>query len=449
MNILNYNTKKLYFRFLAFSFGSALISSLYSVVDMAMVGQYHGANGSAAMAVVAPLWNIIYSLGLLTGMGGAILWAKAKGEGKTEHERNEIFSVSMMLTGIISLILWIIVLCFERQILVLFGATESLIDLAESYLISVKYTIPIFLFNQALAAFLRNDNDPGLATVGIVLGGIFNVAGDYLLVFTANMGIEGAGIATVGCNVVSLLIMLTHFLKKKNTLKIVKAKNIGYKSTRILLNGFSSFFTDTSMGIFTIIFNRQILNYFNEDALSVYGVIININTFVQCCSYGVGQASQPLLSENYGAKQYNRVKQILKYSLLTILVISIVWLIPTMTAPNGFINLFMKPNDNVLKIAPSIMRAYCLAFIFLPYNVFSTYFFQSLTHPKFSLLVSALRGLIISVPLLFILPSINPSFIWYTMFISEGIISIIVLIYMIKIVKELSQNNVYLQKKTS
>lgn len=435
MDLLKDNPKKLYLRYLGFAFGSALISSLYSVVDMVMVGQYHGSLGSAAMAVVAPIWNIIYSLGLLTGMGGAILWAKGKGEGKTSKELNEIFTVAMGLTGVISLVLWLIVIFFEEPILRVFGASDSLLPLAESYLISVKYTIPIFLFNQALAAFLRNDGDPGLATAGIVLGGLFNVAGDYLLVFTANLGIEGAGIATVGCNVVSLLIMLNHFFKKKNTLKLVRPTAVLSKSVAIFINGFSSFFTDTSMGILTIVFNRQILKYFTEDALSVYGVIINISTFVQCCAYGVGQASQPLISVNYGADKKDRVSKFLLYSLVTCAIISAVWVVPCLISPNGFINLFMKPNDNVLLIAPAIIRAYSLAFIFLPFNVFSAYFFQSTMHPYLSLAVAALRGLIISVPLLFILPLIMPELIWYAIPLTETVISFIVTFFMLKAIR--------------
>lgn len=431
MDIIKDNPLKLYLRYLFFSFGSALISSLYSVVDMMMVGQYEGESGSAATAIVAPIWNIIYSLGLLTGMGSAIFWAKAKGEGKNSNELNQIFSVGMGLTLVISLVVWILLIVFERQILIMFGATEALIPLAEKYLVSIKFTVPIFLFNQILAAFLRNDNDPSLATVGIICGGLFNVLGDYLFVFTFNLGIEGAGIATVLCNVVSLIIMCLHFFKKKNTLKLVKPQEIFKKSKSIFFNGFSSFFVDTSMGILTIVFNNQILSYFNENALAVYGVIININTFVQCCAYGVGKASQPLISMNFGANNKDRVNKIYKYGVVTIIIISAIWLSSVLISPNGFINLFMNANSEVLSIAPSIMRAYCLVFIFLPFNVFSVYYFQSILKPLFAFIVSALRGLVISVPLLFILPKINSFSIWYAMLITEAIVFIMIVAYML------------------
>jgi hypothetical protein len=104
-------------------------------------------------------------------------------------------------------------------LLVLFGADEQLLPLAKRYLIPIRYTVPVFLFTQFLSAFLRNDSDPQLATKAVLSGGAFNVIGDYLLVFTFDMGIFGAGLATAISSIVSLLVMMTHFLRRTNTLK--------------------------------------------------------------------------------------------------------------------------------------------------------------------------------------------------------------------------------------
>ena len=125
-----------------------------------------------------------------------------------------------------------------------------------------------------MSAFLRNDGDPALATKSVLLGGVFNVFGDYFFVFTLDMGIMGAGIATAMGSVFSLLMMLTHFFKKKNTLHLEKLTQLPAKLRAIGTTGFSTFFTDVAMGILTMIFNRQILKYLGTDALSVYGIII-------------------------------------------------------------------------------------------------------------------------------------------------------------------------------
>ena len=184
-----------------------------------MVGQYQGPTGTAALAVVAPVWNIIYSLGLLTGIGGSVLLSTMRGQAAGSEKRsNEYFSAAVIGTVILAALAWAGLLFFDRPLLTLFGAEETLLPLARAYLFPIKFVVPSFLFTQLMSAFLRNDGDPALATKAMLFGGIFNVFGDYFFVFTLDMGIMGAGIATAMGSVFSLIIMLTHFFRKKNTL---------------------------------------------------------------------------------------------------------------------------------------------------------------------------------------------------------------------------------------
>lgn len=189
-----------------------------------------------------------------------------------------------------AVITWAAVIFFDRQLLELFGAEETLLPLAQQYLFPVKFVVPSFLFTQLMAAFLRNDGNPELATKSVLFGGIFNVFGDYFFVFILHMGIMGAGLATAMGSVFSLLMMLTHFRSKNNTIHLEKPEKLFSMLKSISVTGFSTFFIDVAMGILTMLFNRQILKYLGTDALSVYGIIINISTFVQCCAYSIGQA---------------------------------------------------------------------------------------------------------------------------------------------------------------
>ena len=279
MDMISGNVRRIYFKYLAAAFGSALISSIYGIVDMAMVGQYQGPNGTAALAVVAPIWNVIYSLGLLTGIGGSVLLGSAKGKGETK-EQNEYFSAALIGTVILAVICWGAVLVFDTEMLTLFGAEETLLPLAKEYLVPIKFVIPAFLFNQMLAAFLRNDDAPGLATAAVLAGGIFNVFGDYFFVFTLDMGIRGAGLATAIGAVITCAVMLFHFFTHKNSLRFLFPALFFKKAWQILVVGFSTFFIDVAMGFLTMIFNRQIVRYFGTDALSVYGVIVNVSTML-------------------------------------------------------------------------------------------------------------------------------------------------------------------------
>ncbi len=131
MDFLNGKIKTLYFKYLAAAFGSALITSIYSIVDMAMVGQYHGPEGTAALAVVAPIWNIIYSLGLLMGIGGSVLFSTIRGKGE-EHTRqsNEYFSVSIIGSAILAALAWAGIALFDEPLLRFFGAEGGTLTLA-------------------------------------------------------------------------------------------------------------------------------------------------------------------------------------------------------------------------------------------------------------------------------------------------------------------------------
>ena len=236
-------------------------TSVYSMVETAMVGQYHGPEGTAALAVVAPVWNIIYSLGLLMGIGGSVIFSTKRGSEKKDGSENQYFTAAVIGSAILALLAWTTLLCFERPILTFFGANESLPALARKYMRPIQWVFPLFLLNQMLAAFLRNDGNPGLATLGVLAGGAFNIFGDYFFVFICRMGIYGAGLATAIGSGISFVVMLTHFFSRKNTLRLVKVERLPHKLQKICVTGFSTFFIDVAMGILTVLFNRQIMKY--------------------------------------------------------------------------------------------------------------------------------------------------------------------------------------------
>ena len=376
MDLLTGKIRPIYFKYLSAAFGSAMITSVYSIVDMAMVGQYQGPDGTAALAVVAPIWNIIYSLGLLMGIGGSVIFSTLRGQterkGKVE---NEYFTTAVI----------------------------------------------------------------GLATAGVLAGGLFNVFGDYIFVFTFDMGIYGAGLATAIGSGISFFVMLSHFWSKKNTLAFQKPARIFSKLKEISVTGFSTFFIDVAMGILTVLFNRQIMKYLGTSALAIYGPIVNVSTFVQCCAYSVGQASQPIISINFGARYGQRIKDVLRYALYTVAVFSVFWTALSLICPNLYIYIFMKPTTEILEMAPAIIRCYGLSFILLPLNIFSTYYFQALMKPKAAFIVSVARGFIISGILIMVLPAVaGADSIWLAMPVTELAVAVYAAHTIVKYTKKLS-----------
>ena len=341
MDLINDKLSKVYLKYLTAAFGSAFMGSVFGLVDMVMVGQYHGPEGSAAMGVIAPVWNIVYSFGLLAGIGGSVLFSVAKGsDGHGERPANAYFTGSVIFGGIIALLLWVGLWLFEVPLLRLFGANDALLPLCRRYLIPVKFTVPFYPFSTLLSSFLRNDGNPALATKSVLFGGIFNVFGDYFFVFTLDMGILGAGLATAMGVCMSVFMMLTHFHSPINTMRFVTVPRLPEMFGKIAANGFSSFIIDIAMGVLTMLFNRQIMQYLGSDALAIYGPIINVSTFVQCCAYSVRQASQPIISTNFGAEKEAHIRETLRYALWTVVFFGVFWTAPSVACPNLYIRIF-------------------------------------------------------------------------------------------------------------
>lgn len=438
MDILTSKIRPMYFRYLAAVSGSAMITCIFGMVDAMMVGKYHGPSGNAALAVFNPIWSIIYCFGLLAGIGGSVWFAANRGKGDEENAQ-QYFTLSILYGAAFSAIAMIGIGLFNEPFFRFFGADDELLVLVQKYLTPIFFAIPCCVFSNILSAYLRNDGNPALATKAVITAGIFNAFGDYFCVFKLNMGILGAGLATAVGQYIAIVIMLTHFITKKNTLRFVKPVCAANKLKDITVTGFSTGITDLAIGIIGILFNRQIMKYFGPDALAVYGVITQITVFAQCLAYGSGQAAQPIISQNYGAGQYGRIKECLKYGLYTCAGMGLFWALSVTLFPNAFVKFFMNPTPPVLEIAPGILRIYGISYLFLPFNLFATYYFQALMRPVISMSASLARGAIISGIMITILPIIfGAENIWFAMLITETLVAAFHLFYMVRCTKQLT-----------
>lgn len=429
-DLLKGNIRKIYLKYLATALGSSIIMCVYQLVDTIMVGQYEGPNGTAAMATLMPIWTIIYSLGLLIGIGGATLMSVARGAGDKEGG-DRFFTISLIAVTAVAAVSWAAIVTFDNEMLSFFGADDVLMPLALKYLRWIKYVLPLFTFGQFLILFTRNDNAPGLAAIATIAGGLFNIPGDYLFVFVCDMGMEGAGLATAIGQTLSIVVLCSHFFSKKCKLKIVKPVSFFKGCKEVIKAGFSTFVVDIAMGFLVIMFNNQIMKFEGTGALAVYSVACNVSSVLQAFTYGIGQAAQPILSTNYGARNAKRVIDTLKLSVASVALLSIIFTVFTMLYPTQLVRLYMDATPEVLDITPSILYKYFISFIFLPFNVFSTYYFQSVLQPKMALAVSLMRGIIFSGILIYTLPVVfGIEMIWWAMPIAELLTAIAVVLLM-------------------
>lgn len=441
MDLLRDDVRKTYRRYLAAAFGSSFISTIYSFVDMIVVGQYQGPSGTAALALISPVWNIIFSLGMLFGIGGSVHFGMLRGEkDNVPGTENRYFTSALYVTGTLSALIMTVLLCFDGAIFRALGAEGELLTLALDYFRPVRFAVPCYMLGQVVAAFLRNDNDPGLATAAVLIGGLFNVFGDCYFTFVLDMGLFGAGLATAIGSALTLAIMLTHFFKRKNTLRLVPIRQLSGTVGRMIETGFSAFFADLAMGIVTALLNRGIVRYAGTDALAVYGVIVYVGTCAQCSAYSVGQAAQPLFSINFGARKWDRIRLTQTCAIRSVIVFSLFWTGVSMAFPEQIVRIFMDATPNVLEIAPTIIRIYATSFLLLPFNIYSAYYFQSIMRARAALWLAVARGLVISGGLILLLPLIfKATGLWIAMPITDAITFAATLFLTIRYTKTLEE----------
>ncbi len=411
---------------------SAMVMSIYSFVDTIAVGQSEGPAGAAAMAVITPLYGVLIFLGILCGVGGSVLYGNARGEGK-EEKANALFTAATGLMLFLILLVWIIFALFHQQIFTFFGADAELMPKVMEYARWLIWFLPVFILPTFISSFIRNDGAPGLAMAAVIIGGCVNIFGDWFFVFPLGLGMTGAAMATVLGTSVQVIIMCIHFFSKKCTLRIVKPNHVKPAICQTLGIGFGASVLDLGTVILSIIMNNQIMRYGDTNALAAYGVVATITSLFQALYCGVGQAIQPIVSANCGAMQADRIKQVWKMSLTTVIVLGIGFTAVGELFPTQIVRLFMDVTPEVLTVAPGIIRPFFLLFLFLGITVLATYHLQSIMHGRMSMVIAVLRSVVISGFLIYVLPLfVGILGVWVAMPISELIVAIIALIYIQK-----------------
>lgn len=405
MDFLKDDVRRLYRQFLVPSVGSALVMSIYSSVDTIAVGQAEGELGTAAMAVVTPLYSFFVFLAILCGVGGSVLMSNAKGKGENE-KGNAYYTASMLVMGVLTAVFWGVLLLFHRQILTFFGADEIIMPKAMEYARWIIWFTPVFIAPTFLSSFVRNDGAPTLAMAAVIFGGCVNMFGDWFLVFPMGMGMEGAAIATVTGTSVQVIVMCSHFFRKKCNLKLVMPCQLGQGIRKIFDIGFGASVLDLGTVAIAFFMNNQIQRYGGTMELGIYGVVAAITSLFQALFCGVGQAIQPLISANHGAGNHDRVKTFWRYGLITSLVMGIVFTLLGELFPRQITQLFINATPEALAAAPEIFRQFFLLFPFLGITVLATYYLQSILHGKMSMVVAILRSVLISGLLILILPMV-------------------------------------------
>ena len=436
MNLIKDDIKKLFYKFLIPAISSSLAIAIYSLVDTIAIGHGAGPDGTAACAIVLPIFSIALFIALLCGIGGFVLMAHARGEGNKE-KGDAYFTASIVLVTIITLIVWIPGMMYQDEFYRLCGADDVIMPFARDYGEWIFAFIPSFVITSFLGAFVRTDGSPKFVMTAILTGGVVNIIGDWIFVFPMNMGMRGAAIATALGSAVQAIMILGYVLMKKTTLKLARPHHWFKGFKKIMVTGFSSGVSALAVIAVSFIANNQIMNYLGGAALAVYGVLGTVSSLFTSIFSGIGQAIQPIASENYGAGKIDRCWAVERLGMKNALMYGIVFAAISIIFPVGVTGLFMQMTPEVKEVTPYIMRVFSLSYIPQAVCVYCVFYLQSIVHAKKATVVSLLRGVILNGAFLIIFPVFfGGNSIWWAIFMAEFVTMLVAVVYMVRIYRE-------------
>lgn len=387
---------------------SMLINSVYNIVDQIFIGKGVGTLGNAATNVIFPLVIIFNAVAGLIGNGAAANLSLKLGEGKKE-EGGKIVGNAVTVSIIFSIILSVIAYFFLPKLVYMFGCTKNVYQYAIDYGRIIILGAPFMIIYSALSQLIRADGSPKYSMVLLVIGAILNIILDPIFIFTFNMGVKGGAIATVIGQIVSF-VMAILYLKKVKSVKLEKESfKVDKSITRTLGLGLSSFITQSTVLALFVFMNNMMTKYgaltkYGADIpLSVYGVISKINSLYISTILGISIGAQPIIGFNYGAGNYERVKETLRKVLTINLVVGLIFNIIFYLFPKEIVSIFITNSDPNYKLFLEFAVIICHSFLlvmglnFLEMTTSITV--QSLGNVKKATMVSFIRQIILFIPI--------------------------------------------------
>ena len=409
--------------FLGYAIPSALanfISSLYTVVDGVFVGQGVGDTALAAVNIVLPFTVVLIGIANMLAVGGGALVSKNIGANNVD-KAVDIFRQVIKLLLIICIATTLVCILFTEEIVKILGATDKLVPFATDYLRYYAIFCMPNLVGIVLNSFVRNDGRPKLAMVSTIAGAITNVILDYVFIFPLNMGIKGAAIATGLGQIVTVLILLPHFLRKRGYLSF--GSSILSKNTlkEVLNIGFPSFFGQLSFSIIVFLQNIAFSAYMGEVGISTYSIINYITTNIYMVLLGLTFGAQPLISYNYGRRDKDKMLKFYKINVISSLIVSISAAVMCWIFGKSLVGIFTT-DAYIASLAYNGIKIACLAYIIGSINLDTLVYYQAVEIPKFSNMFCIFRAMVFLPICLYILPKIfGVNGIWASVLTSEGL----------------------------
>jgi len=436
-------------RFAVPSVIAMLVSALYNMVDQLFIGHSIGVLGNAATNVAFPLSMVCTSIGLLCGIGGAANFNLCMGRREPEHAKSYVGNAISML-AILGVILCVAVQLFLRPMMLLFGATPDVIDYACTYTRITSIGFPFLIVTIGGSNLIRADGSPKFSVLCNLVGAIVNTILDPLFIFVFHMGMAGAALATITGQILSFALVVFYLRGFKTLpLSLSDLKPNMACWARIAALGATPAFNQVAMMVVQIVMNNTLTYYGSNSVygsdipLACAGIISKVNMLFFSFVIGISQGLQPIVSFNFGAQKYDRVKDAYKKAVFAATAISIVAFLCFQLFPRQIIGIFGSGSEEYLHFAERYFRIF-LFFTFLNgIQPVSSNFFTSIGAPKKGIFLSLTRQIIFLLPLLLIFPYLfGIDGVMYTAPIADlaaASVSIVMVVLEFKIMAELQK----------
>lgn len=367
-------------------------TSCYILADTYFIAQASGTDGIAMLNLCLPIYNFIFAIGSMIGLGAATRYAilRAQGDERCQH----YFSNAVLCACLLSIPFVLAGIFCPQVLLRLMGGDAQIVELGIGYTRIFLLFTPFFMCNYIVSAFVRNDGDPSLAMLGTLSGSLFNVVFDYVFMFPMGLGLPGAALATAASPLISIAVCSRHFFKKENSVQFVRrapsAKLLG-QSCQL---GISGFVGEMSSGVTTTVFNLLLVNMAGNVAVAAYGVVANFALVATAIFNGVAQGAQPLVSHCYGKSDHKGAKKLLVLGSCTALVLAAGLYAVVFGATDTLVSWFNSENSAAMaQFAHTGMRIYFIGYLFAGFNIVAAGYLSAVNRPVEASVTSVCRGM--------------------------------------------------------
>jgi len=400
-----------------------LVNSLYNIIDRIFVGRGVGSIAIAATTVAFPLMLILMAFSMLIGIGATALISIRLGEQKKE-EAAVIMANAMTLLILLPLILTVIYLIFADPILILFGASQQVLPYARDFTHIIMLGAFIGSISMGMNNFIRAEGNPRLAMYTQVSGTIINIVLNYVFIFQLGLGIKGSALATLSGQLFSAIWVLSYFTSGRSLVKI-RLKNLRLQMpivSSIIAIGFAPFAMQIANSVQNLILNKTLFFYGGDMALSAIGIIMSSATLLFMPIVGLSQGAQPIIGYNYGARQYDRVKETLKKAIIAGTCIAVTGFLTIHCWPTQIAGLFSDGNVALTHMTAQAMLTFFAMFPVIGFQIICSNYFQAVGKATQSIVLSLSRQVLLFIPLLLILPHFwGIDGVWRTAPIADGL----------------------------